>query len=442
MKPDGHRPSGGRRNAVGLLRLAAADLTPLRVHRDFRLLMVGNLISSTGRQITVVVVPFQVYSFTHSSLAVGAIGAAQILPFMVMSLAGGSIADAVDRRRLLLLANSLLACCSVVLTVAAFAQVRSIALLYGVAALIAGLAAVDYPTRAAVIPNLVSREHLTAALSLTAVAQQITVIVGPAVAGLILAGFGPGPAYLLDVLAFLAVITAACLIPPQPSRRLRPEGTLASVLAGLRFAWRRTIFRSVFALDIVAVVFGLRRALFPYLATTAFAAGPAGLGVLYAAPGIGAVLAALVSGWIGRVRKPGVIVVAAAAAYGLSTLALGLAPAFVVVVLAVGVGGAVDAWSVVARWVIVQTLTPDEMRGRISSIMFMSANGGNYLGDIEAGTAASLISPEFSILSGGAAVVALVVVMAICVPELLRYRTTAAPVESSPTVSVEPPSPV
>jgi MFS family permease len=404
--------------------------------------MVGNIVSSTGRQITVVAVPFQVYTFTHSTLAVGVIGAAQILPFMAMSLTGGSIADAVDRRRLLLLANSLLACCSTLLAIAAFSQLRSVGLLYVVAAVIAGLSAVDFPTRTAVIANLVSREHLTAALSLTAVAQQITVIAGPALAGIILALFGPGLAYTVDVIAFVAVIAATYLIPPQPSRRQQLESTFRSAISGLRFAWRRTIFRSVFALDIVAVVFGLRRALFPYLATTVYLVGPAGLGVLYASPGVGAVLAALASGWIGRTRNPGVVVLGAAMAYGLSTIALGLAPVFALAVLAVTLGGAVDAWSVVARWVIVQTLTPDEMRGRVSSIMFMTANGGNYLGDIEAGTVASIVSPSFSILSGGALVLILAASMGARVPELFRYRTAAAPVEPPSTDSVEPVSSV
>jgi MFS family permease len=415
-----------------LLRLTATDLTPVRVHRNFRLLLFGNMVSSTGRQITVVALPFQVYSFTHSSLAVGGIGAAQILPFILMSLAGGSIADAVDRRRLLLLTNSLLCCCSAALTVAAFANLRSVVVLYIAAAVIAGLAAVDYPSRAAVIPNLVSREHLAPALSLNAVAQQITVIVGPALAGVLLAAFGAGPAYLIDAVAFIAVIAATSLIPPQPTHQLHRESTLRSVAGGLRFAWRHTILRSTFVLDIAAVVFGLRRALFPYLATTVYGVGATGLGVLYAAPGVGAVLAALASGWVARARRPGVICVGAAAGFGLSTLALGLAPSFGFAVAAVGIGGAVDAWSVVSRWVIVQTLTPDEMRGRISSIMFMSANAGNYLGDIEAGAAASLVSPSFSILSGGAAVIILVLLMGAWLPALFRYRAVAHPSTALP----------
>lgn len=404
------------------LRFLATDFSPLRSSRDYRYLWTGGLISSLGRQVTTVALPYQVYTLTHSSLAVGEIGLAQLLPVIVMSLVGGSLADRVDRRVLLLVLNVLLGFCSTILMIGGFLHWHSVVVLYVLAAIIAGLAAADIPTRTAVIPKLVSADQLSSALSMMSVAQQITLILGPALAGVLLASFGFAQAYMVDVITFAVAIVTIVLISAQPPLDQRREPPIRAIVGGITFTWNNAIIRGTLALDVVAVVFGLRRALYPFLAMSVYHVGATGLGLLYAAPAVGALLAAATSGWIGRTRPQGVIVIVAAAIYGLSALGLGLSTSFLAALVAVAIGGAADTYSVVARTTIVQTITPDGMRGRVSSMQFMSATVGNYLGDFEAGLAANAISPTFSMLTGGGLVLALGTVLVAATPSLYRYR--------------------
>jgi len=411
-----------RTRARRLVRGIATDLTPLRADRDYRLLWSGNLVSTTGRQITTVALPYQVFLLTHSSLAVGAIGLAQLVPLVVLSLMGGAIADQVDRRLLLLLTNTCLAACSTVLMVGAFLHWQSVVYLYGLAALIAGFSAVDQPTRSATIPNLVPREHLASALALNFAAFQTTLLVGPAVGGLVIAKVGLGQAYLIDVVTFAAAIAAVVAIAPQPPRVAQREPVLLSIRRGLAYTWHQRVLLGSFAADMVAMVFGMRRALFPVLATSVYNVGPAGLGLLYAAPGVGAVAAALSSGWVGRTRAQGRVVVTVVAVWGLSVVWLGLARSLWMALLALAVGGAADAFSAVARSTIMQTVTPDHLRGRLSAVYSMVVVGGPSLGDIEAGAVATAFSPAVSIVSGGILCLVGLGAVALRIPGLVRYR--------------------
>jgi MFS family permease len=420
-----------------LVRGIATDVTPLRVARDYRLLWSGNLVSTVGRQITLVALPYQVYLLTHSSLAVGAIGLVQLVPLVALSLMGGAIADMVDRRRLLLLTNACLAACSTLLTVGAFLHWHHVAYLYVVAALIAGFSAVDQPTRSAIIPNLVPREHLASALALNFAAFQTTLLVGPALGGVIIAAVGLGPAYLIDVVTFGAAIAAVVAIAPQPPRDGQREPVLQSIRHGLEYVVRQRVLLGSFAADIVAMVFGMRRALYPVLATSVFKSGPTGLGLLYAAPGLGAVVAALSSGWVGRTRAQGRVVVAVVAVWSVSVVWLGLAGSLWVALLALAVGGAADAFSAVARSTIMQTVTPDHLRGRVAAAYSMVVVGGPSLGDIEAGGVATAFSPAVSIVSGGVLCLLGLGAVAVSMPQLLRYRaryfTEPRPEETSST---------
>ncbi len=359
-----------------LLAVVATDVTPLRVARDYRLLWSGMTISTIGRQITVVALPYQVFLLTRSSLAVGAIGLVQLVPLVVLSLMGGAIADQFDRRRLLVITNSCLAGCSALLTVGAFLHWQSVAFLYVIAGLSAAFAAVDGPARSAIIPNLVRPEHLASALALN------------------FGGFQTGTR----------------------------EPVLRSVRFGLAYTARQPVLLGSFAADLVAMIFGMRRALYPVLATTVYNAGPVGLGLLSSAPGVGGLLAALASGWVGRSRALGRIVVIVVGVWGLSVIGLGLAPALWVALLALAVGGAADAFSAVARSTIMQTITPDNLRGRISAVYMMVVVGGPSLGDIEAGAVASAFSPEISIVSGGVMCLVGLGLVALRAPQLVRFR--------------------
>lgn len=419
------QPTRRRGRALRLLGSVATDVRPLREHRDYRLLWAGNLVSVVGRQITIVALPYQVFLLTHSSLAVGAIGLVQLGPLVALSLAGGAIADRFDRRVILAFDNCAMAGCSLALTLGAFGHWSTLPYLYVFAGLSSAFAAVDQPTRAATIPNLVSAANLPSAIALNISAFTITVIVGPAVGGVIVATAGVGAAYLVDVVTFAATIAAALAIAPQPPRGAHHEPVLRSIREGLAFTWQQRIVLGGYAADLVAMVFGMRRALYPVLATSVYKAGPVGLGLLSSAMGVGAMLAALTSGWVSRTRWLGRIVVIMVAGWGLTVIALGLAPSLWWAMAALALGGATDSWSAVARSTAMQLVTPDRLRGRVSAVYSMVVVGGPSLGDIEAGAVASAASPATAILSGGIGVLAGVGLIRLSMPELWRYRSSA-----------------
>jgi len=414
---------GGR--ARRLLSLVATDLTPLRISRDYRLLWSGNLVSVVGRQITIVALPYQVFLLTRSSLAVGAIGLVQLVPLVALSLMGGAIADMVDRRRLLIATNCGMAACSTLLCLGAFGHWASIGYLYAVAALSSAFSAVDQPARAATIPNLVPREHLPSAIALNISGFTLTVIIGPTVGGIIVAGAGLGAAYLVDVVTFAAVIAAAIAISPQPPKGSRRDPVLQSIREGLQYTWGQRIVRGGFAADLVAMSFGMRRALYPVLATTVFNGGAVALGLLASAMGAGAMLASLTAGWVSRSRRLGRIVVVMVALWGVTVIGLGLSRSLWMALIALGVGGMTDSWSAVARSTAMQMVTPDRLRGRVSAVFGMVVIGGPSIGDIEAGAVASLFSPAVAIVSGGLGVLAGVGVVAVTNPDLWRYTASA-----------------
>ncbi len=262
-----------------------ADLTPLRVSRDFRLLFTGNAVSYLGRQLTVVAIPFQVFTITGSSLAVGMIGLATIVPLVTLSLAGGAIADAVDRRKLLLVTQLLSAATSAGLALNASSSSPRLWPIYVLAALSAGLAGVDLPARNAVIPRLVGRELFPSAAALGQIQFQVGQVAGPALAGVIISQVSLAAAYWIDVASFGAAVVAVLLIAPQPPEGGGTRASLSSVAEGLRYVKGRRLLLSTFLIDIDAMVFGMPRALFPALGTGFFGGGAATVGLLYAAPG-------------------------------------------------------------------------------------------------------------------------------------------------------------
>jgi MFS family permease len=355
---------------------------------------------------------------------------------------GGAIADQFDRRRLLVITNLGMAACSTVLAVGAFAHWSTVAYLYAVAGFSSAFSAVDQPARSAIIPNLVPRRHLASAIALNVAGFTATLIVGPAIGGVVLATAGMGVAYLLDVLSFAAAIGAALAIAPQPPHGGRREPVLRSTREGLAYTVQQRTVLAGFAADIVAMVFGMRRALYPVLATSVYNAGPVGLGLLTSAMGLGAMIASLTAGWVGRTRAQGRVVVITVAVWGLATIGLGLAPSLWVALVALAVGGAADSWSAVARGTVIQTVTPDRLRGRVSAVNFMVVVGGPSIGDIEAGAVASAFNPAVSIVSGGIAVLAGVAVVAATMPQLWRYRAALLPqasaAEATTAAALEP----
>jgi MFS family permease len=412
--------------AGAAIRGLAIDASPLKVSRDFRLLWTGELISMTGQQITVVALPYQIFRLTGSSLAVGMIGLVQVVPLILSSLVGGAVADRVDRRKLIVVTEFGLAVTSGLLVLGALRHHPALWYLYSVTGLHAGIMGFNTPTRSAAIPNLVSREQLPAALALNQVLFTTAMIVGPAVGGLILARLGLTWAYTIDVATFLASIVAGLMLRPMPPVREKgqevPEGWRA-IREGFAYLLGRRVLVSTFLIDLDAMIFGMPRAVFPVLALNVFKVGPQGLGLLYAAPAAGGLAGALTAGWVSRVRHQGKAVIWAVALWGLAITAFGFAGRiFWLGLVFLAVAGAADVISAVFRGTILQLSVPDALRGRLSAVHIMVVTGGPRLGDVEAGVVASLVSPTFSVVSGGIACVAGVALLALLVPELARYH--------------------
>jgi MFS family permease len=424
-RDDAPAPLPSRLSRAGArIRGLALDLTPLRESRDFRLLWLGEVISHTGRHITVVALPFQIYTQTRSALAVGLIGLVQVVPLIAGSIVGGVIADAFDRRKILLATQVGLAGSSLLLVAGAITGDPPLWVPYSAAGLIAALTGLQEPARIAAIPTLVDPKRLSSAMVLNQVLFQFSDVVGPAIGGLILARFGLAWAYGVDTISFLvSLVTLAAMRPmPRPSEEGGSRG-LAAIREGFAYLKGRRVIQSTFWVDLNAMIFGMPRALFPILADRTFHVGPTGLGLLYSAPAAGALVAALSTGWVQNVRHQGRAVLWAVAVWGAAIVAFGLSTgAFWLALGFLAIAGAADVISAVFRGTILQSSVPDRLRGRLSSIHFAVVVGGPRLGDAEAGLVAQLSSPVFSVISGGAACVIGVGVLALLVPEFARYH--------------------
>jgi len=422
-------PAVRRRRFGGIL----LDVEPLRRDRDFRFLWIGQVISGVGRQVTVVALPFQLYVLTGSTLAVGLLALVQLVPILVFALGGGAVADAVDRRRLLLVTQVGLALASGALFVLAATPEAPLAGYYVVAFVAAGLGAVDQPARSSAVPRLVPRERLPAAIALNQLGFQTMAVAGPALGGLLLATVGVAAAFLFDAVTFGAALVALLLIAPIPPHPGAARPSLATVAEGLRFARRKPIVFSTFIIDLVAMIFGMPSALFPALALDVFHAGPAGVGLLAAAPAAGALVGAALTGWVGRIRHPGRAVIVAVAGWGLAITLFGLSTgSFALALLFLALAGAADVFSAVVRSSIMQLETPDEIRGRVASIHILVVTSGPRIGDAEAAAVAAVAGTQLSVVSGGILCLVGLVAVVRGFPELRRYVSplAAAPPEA------------
>lgn len=398
------------------------DISPFRVSRDFRYLYAGQMVSFVGSQLTVVAVPYQVYKLTHSSLQVGLVSLVGFVPLVAGSLIGGSIVDAYDRRRVLLIAEVLLAATSATLALNASAAQPALWPLYAVTAVASGLSGVDRPARSAMVPNLVGEQHLAAANALWQILLQVGVVAGPGLAGLLLAGTGLATVYWIDVATFAAAIITVLFMAPMPVPGRPRKVGLGSIIEGLSYLRGRQVIQGVFLIDINAMVFGMPRALFPALGTNVFKGGAQAVGFLYAAPGAGALVGALTTGWVGRVRHQGRAVIIAVIAWGAAIAAFGAVKLLPVALILLAIAGWADVISAVFRNTMLQRSTPDELRGRLSALQIAVVTGGPRLGDFEAGAVAAATDISFSVVSGGLACIAGAALVARLLPGFSHYR--------------------
>jgi MFS family permease len=418
-------PAGARRSALGAFRRAAVDVRPLR-YPDYRRLWLGNGVSLIGFQLTAVAVPVEVYSITRSSFWVGVIGIVGLVPLIVFGLWGGAIADAVDRRKLLLVSSTLVWLCTVALFVQALVGMNSVPLLLVLVAVQAAGFAVSSPTRGAIIPRLIPTGLVPAANTLNFTASNIGLVAGPLLAGVVIAQWSFAAAYAIDAVLFGVALYATLRLPPLPPLGETSPPGLRSVIDGLEFIATRPVLLLSFAVDIVAMVFAMPRALFPEAADERFGGGDA-VGWLFAAIAIGAVAGGLFSGWIGRVRRQGVALVAAIVAWGLAVAAAGLVSALWAAVALLAVAGAADLVSAVYRQTILQVYAPDEMRGRMQGVFIVVVAGGPRLGDLRAGATAGAAGMTVSWVGGGLACVLVVIVVAALFRSLVNYDASVSP---------------
>jgi MFS family permease len=406
----------------------AIDTTPLR-NPSYRRLFWGVAATMLGQQMTLVAVPYQVYALTGSSLLVGVTSIVALVPLVVFGLLGGAIADAMDRRRLMLITSVGAAGTSALLAVQALLPGGgNLAVLWVLAACVSGFAAVNQPTRSAVIPALVGPEGVAAANALSMTVRQAGVVVGPLLAGVLIGVGNLFLAYAVDAVGF---VIAALLLRGLPSLPpglatgpLRLRSAVRGVGEGFAFLRTQPVLLMTFVVDIIAMLFAWPQAVFPELSETRFADSPNSLGWLFAGISIGSLVMGLTSGWVTRVDRQGAVVLGAIAVWGVAIIGFGLAPTLWLAVLCLAVAGAGDMVSAVLRTSMLQLAAPEEMRGRMQGVFIVVVAGGPRLGDLRAGAIASAAGVSVAMVSGGVIIVVAMAVVALLVPSFWLFRAS------------------
>jgi MFS family permease len=403
------------------IRRHAIDLTPLRVSKDLGRLVVGQAVSEFGTQITAVAVPVQVYEITRSSLAVGLLALFEAVPLLVLPIIGGAIADALERRRLLIWAHVLMALLSIALAANAALATPHLWVLYAFSFVWVSAYSLYSPAIRAWPARLVGPDLIPSVMALDVTYYSSASIAGPIVAGVLIASLGYPSAYLLDAVSYAAVVVAVFLMAPSPPAHEGAEVTWSSIKQGFRFLRGKPVVQGSFWIDLIAMIFGLPEALFPAFVLDRLRAGTAMVGVFYAAPAVGSLVGALVSGRAKHVRRQGLACSIAVVAWGLAIGGFGLSRTAWLAIGFLALAGASDFVSGIYRTAILVRATPDEMRGRLEGISLAVVATGPSLGNLEAGALATLTSVPFSIVSGGVLCVVGVGVLGLVLPAFRRY---------------------
>jgi MFS family permease len=419
-------PSAVRRLAGA----ASMDIGPLRRHRDFRLLFVGQALSFFGSEVTYVALPYQVFQLTDSTLAVGLLSLAEFVPLMFMAFVGGALSDAFDRRRMVQVAELGSGLAIGVLLLNSLLSHPRVWVLFVVTPILAALYGILRPSLDAMVPRLVPREELPAASALEGFRGTLGSIAGPALAGIIIAVAGVPAAYALDAATFgisLVALWFMRALPPAPDA---PSVSLQSIREGTRYAFSREELLGTYGIDMIAMFFGMPMALFPAIAEEFGGAGV--LGLLYAAPAVGSLLASVTGGWVGGVHRHGLAIVFAAIGWGLAIIGFGLAQDLWLALVCLVFAGGADMISGIFRMTIWNQTIPDRLRGRLAGIEQVSYTSGPLLGNLEAGVVAALTSVRTSVVSGGVFCVVGVALAALALPAFRRYDARTTQTDSSP----------
>ncbi|MFF0832841.1 MULTISPECIES: MFS transporter [unclassified Streptomyces] len=395
------------------------DLAPWKASADFRRLWASGLISNFGSFLTFVALPVQLKDLTGSAAAVGAIGAVELVPLIVFGLYGGALADALDKRRLIVWTEAGQGLLSAALLVDALLPRPAVWPLYLIAALSSALVSVQRPALDSLLPRIVAHEHLPAAASLNSLRWTVGGVAGPAVAGVVVAYAGLGWAYAADLLTFAVSLVFVVRIAPSPASHRAARPDLRAVAEGARYAWSRKELLGTYAVDLAAMFLAMPLAVLPFLADELHAEWA--LGLMYGTFPLGALLVSLTSGWTSRVHRHGRMVVLSAALWGLAVAAAGMAGEVWLVLLLLTVAGGCDMVSGIFRGAMWNQTIPDELRGRLAGIELLSYSVGPQLGQVRSGGLAAWAGVRASVWSGGVLCVGAMGLLALCLPGLTAY---------------------
>ncbi|MBA3534186.1 MAG: MFS transporter [Ardenticatenales bacterium] len=417
------------------------ERAPALQYRDFRLMWGGQLLSQMGSQMQLTAVDWHIftllqgttyslgllgrtYELNASALGLGSLGLVRIVPIILFALIGGILADTQDRRRLMLYTQSAAALFALLLAMITLSGNASIAAIYALTAAGAAAAAFDNPARQSLVPNLVSREHLTNAVSLNTLLWQISTIVGPAIGGLLISQFNIGLIYALNAVSFLAVIVALLKMHYRGKAAATNTGLgWDALVEGLRFVHGSRIIWGTMLVDFFATFFSSARTMLPIVAADVLGVGPQGYGLLVTAQPVGALIAGAFTALRKEIHRQGYVLLVSVAIYGLATALFGVSTVFALSYVFFAMTGAADTVSTVIRGTIRQLMTPDHLRGRMTSVNMMFFMGGPQLGEMEAGLVAALFGAPLAIFTGGIATILLTGWVAWKYPHLRQYTS-------------------
>lgn len=398
------------------------SLKSLLKNRDFLLMQVGLSISRIGTFMQEVAVNWQLYELTKSPLSLGILGLCKFIPIFFVSFFSGLIADIYNRKKIIFLVQVFALLNALALFLLTISGKITPTLIYLLVGIEAGLYSFEAPARQAMSPTIIGKKDYPLAVNIMNVTYQATNFVGPAIAGFVIALYGVSTVYIINALSFIAVIIALILMSPLPQIMEKPSFSVNEIKEGFKFVFNTPIIYGSMLIDFIATFFASASTLMPIFAVDILKVGPKELGILYAAPSIGAVIAGLCFPFFNRIKQKGYLLVSSLCFFGLNIFFFALSKNFYLSVIFIGLSGAGDIISVIIRNVVRQLNTPDHLRGRMTAISMLFYNSGPQLGETEAGIAASLMGTPLSVAFGGLATIIGVIIVAIKIPELRNYR--------------------
>ena len=397
------------------------DISLLKHNRDYALLYSGQFLSFIGTMITSVVLPYQIYHLTQSTLMVGLLSLVQLLPLLITALLGGVCADRYNRRKLMILSECFLMLGCVMLVLNAYQSNPNVTVVFVIAAIMSAIIGLHRPAMDSMTQQLVKPEDYKAVGTLSSFKFSFCMIAGPAIAGLLIAYCGISVTYLIDLFTFMISLTSLSLIRrAQPSMVANHPSVMCALKQGIQFAWSRQELMGSYAVDFIAMIFAIPTALFPAMAQSF--GGVKTLGFLYAAPAVGSLLISFFSGWTVNIKRDGKAIAIAASLWGLSMIGFGLSSALWPALLFLALSGAFDSVSGIFRSTLWNSTIPHDYRGRLAGIEMLSYLGGPKLGDARAGAIASCFGITTAIVSGGALCIVGVAICCISMPKFWKYH--------------------